>query len=237
MTTSPLVPTGRNVPLSVQIAAQLREQITGGSWPVGTRIPGEHELVDLLGASRNTVREAIRGLVHSGMLEARPGDGTYVSAASELEVALQRRAGAENIRQVFEAREALELYAAGLAAERAVPEDVDRMQRALDARDTASDVDEAIERDLEFHLEMFHASGNPLMADLYRNLDRFDAMAVPEAATPLEAHEGFIGPWLDDDPHRALLAAIRDHDPEAARAAVTRLIAHGRRLLLETRHS
>ncbi|RQO42753.1 GntR family transcriptional regulator [Rhodococcus sp. KBW08] len=227
-----IAPTARNVPLSVQIAEQLRSQITSGNWKLGEGIPGEHQLVEMTGASRNTVREAIRGLVHAGLLEARPGDGTYVCASSELEIALQRRAAAENVLEIFEAREALELYAARLAAERALPEDIDRMTRALDRRDAEPDVAKSVEHDLDFHLEMFAASGNQLITDIYRSLDRSDTMSIPQGKSDKETRQLFIEPWTDDDPHRQLLAAIRDRDPDGAAAAVVRLMDHSRSLFL-----
>src|SRR5215510_1612195 len=78
--------------LSLQVARQIENLITSGVWPVGTRIPPEKDLVSTLEVSRNTVREALRSLVHTGMLEARAGDGTYVRAPSELAAPLVRRA-------------------------------------------------------------------------------------------------------------------------------------------------
>ena len=227
-----IAPTTRNIPLSVQIAEQLRSQISSGNWELGKKIPGEHQLVEMTGASRNTVREAIRGLVHAGLLEARPGDGTYVCASSELEVALQRRAAAENVLEIFEAREALELYAARLAAERALPEDVNRMAQALERRDAEPDIAKAVEHDLDFHLEMFTASGNQLITDIYCSLDRSDTMSIPQGKSEAETRQLFTEPWTDDDPHRQLLAAIRDRDPDSAAAAVVDLMDHSRSLFL-----
>jgi len=81
----------RSSTLAAQVARQLEDLITSGEWPVGTRIPPESELVARLGLSRNTVREALRSLVHLGMLEARVGDGTYVRAFSELQAPMERR--------------------------------------------------------------------------------------------------------------------------------------------------
>src|SRR5262249_42622752 len=78
----------RGTTLSAQVAEQVVSLITSGAWPVGTRIPPENTLVGRLGVSRNTIREALRSLVHSGMLEARPGDGTYVRTPSELQAPL-----------------------------------------------------------------------------------------------------------------------------------------------------
>lgn len=62
--------------------------IGSGGWPLGEKIPAEPELMAALGVSRNTVREAARALVHAGLLDARPGDGTYVTATDGLGAAL-----------------------------------------------------------------------------------------------------------------------------------------------------
>ena len=69
----------------------LRERITAGEWPVGTRIPPEPALAALLGVGRNTVREAVQSLVHAGLLARRQGSGTYVLSTSELTVTMGRQ--------------------------------------------------------------------------------------------------------------------------------------------------
>ncbi len=81
----------RRAGLSDQVIAELRNQITSGEWPVGSRIPTEPELVEQLGVARNTVREAVRALAHNGLLDIRQGSGTYVAATSELAGVMHRR--------------------------------------------------------------------------------------------------------------------------------------------------
>lgn len=81
----------RRSALSEQVIAALRNQITSGEWPVGSRIPTEPELVEQLGVARNTVREAVRALAHNGLLDIRQGSGTYVVATSELAGVMHRR--------------------------------------------------------------------------------------------------------------------------------------------------
>ncbi|MFL6532108.1 MAG: FadR/GntR family transcriptional regulator, partial [Pseudomonas sp.] len=63
-----------------QALEQLRQRISDGVWAVGQRLPTEPELVAELGISRNTVREAMRVLAFSGLIEIRQGDGSYVRA-------------------------------------------------------------------------------------------------------------------------------------------------------------
>jgi DNA-binding FadR family transcriptional regulator len=92
----PLITTQRTR-LVDQVIDQIRELVGSGEWPVGQRIPNEAELVKSLGVGRNTVREAVRAIAHTGILEVRQGDGTYVRATSEvsdvasMEVLLDRR--------------------------------------------------------------------------------------------------------------------------------------------------
>ncbi|MGW6455806.1 FadR/GntR family transcriptional regulator, partial [Streptomyces sp. NPDC055078] len=101
----------RRAGLTDQVIAQLRNQITSGVWPVGSRIPTEPELVEQLGVARNTVREAVRALAHNGLLDIRQGSGTYVLATSELAGVMHRRFAEAGPRDVAEVRCTLESWA------------------------------------------------------------------------------------------------------------------------------
>ncbi len=217
-----LRPASRAVPLSVQIAEQLRAQIETGEWPVGSRIPGEHTLTTAFDASRNTVREAVRALVHAGLLEARPGDGTYVAAASELNGALSR-ASSKYVGHVFAVREALEVQAARLAADRIDDDALERLGQLLASRDRSSDPTARLEADLAFHDAVVAASGNPLLAEIYHALDR-------EATYGVVDRDGgsAIAVWGPDDEHHELLLALRRHDPHGAADAASRVLQHAR---------
>src|SRR5690242_18569716 len=96
-------------PLVDQVIAQLREQISSGEWPVGSKIPTEPDLVAALGVGRNTLREAVRALAHLGLLESRQGAGTYVRADNELVGAVRRRLARAELRDATELRRGLEV--------------------------------------------------------------------------------------------------------------------------------
>src|SRR6266568_1641969 len=66
-----------------QIAGDLRRKIEGGDMPPGSRLPTEIELMEKYAASRNTVRDAIKVLTNRGLVETRPGQGTYVLKSRE----------------------------------------------------------------------------------------------------------------------------------------------------------
>ena len=82
--------TSHRQPLADEVTAKLRQMIHSGEWQLQQRIPSETELMAGLGVSRGTLREAIKALAHSGMLEVRRGDGTYVRAISEISGAARR---------------------------------------------------------------------------------------------------------------------------------------------------
>ena len=162
---------------------ELRERIETEQWPVGTRIPPEPALVDLLGVGRNTVREAVQSLVHAGLLERRQGSGTYVLSRSELAVTMGRQIADARQRDVVEVRRALEVEAARLAARRRSATDAAALLQRRDERAAAyqaGDLDGMVATDLDLHRAIVRATANPLLVTLYENL--LDAMVATDLA-------------------------------------------------------
>ncbi|MFE7465304.1 FadR/GntR family transcriptional regulator [Streptomyces sp. NPDC057499] len=207
----------RRPTLSAAVLGTLRRQITEGEWPVGTRIPPEPELMRQLGVARGTVREAVRALAHAGLLEVRQGDGTYVRAASELSGAVQRLYNDRASTELLDVRAALEGKAAHLAATHATDEDLAALAAALERRAaawTARDFDAWVRADWEFHTRVADASGNTLLAELYRNLTE----PLRASMSAFWERPGFDG--ADPAGHEDLLAALRGKNPaEATRQA------------------
>lgn len=209
-----LGPVTRATTLADQVIARLRAEITSGTWPVGSRIPTEPELVEHLGVARNTVREAVRALAHNGLLDIRQGSGTYVAATSELAGVMQRRfAGAEPL-HVAELRESLEATAASLAARRRTGEELDTLDALLERRERAWDSGDAeafVEADATLHLAVVAASHNDVLTALYADLGQVlrDFLRA-DVGTELRPED-----HLD---HARLVAAIRSGDSEAASA-------------------
>ena len=153
--------------------ATLRSKITSGEWPVGSRIPPEPALAELLGVGRNTVREAVQSLVRAGLVQRRQGSGTYVLATNELARSLGRQIADSSRRDVLEVRRALEVEAARLAARRHTPADADELARLVGARRAAwavSDTEAMVTTDVDLHVGIARASGNAVLVNLYENL-------------------------------------------------------------------
>ncbi|MBO3096625.1 FadR/GntR family transcriptional regulator [Cellulomonas dongxiuzhuiae] len=188
----------------------LRSRISSGEWPVGSRIPPEPSLVELLGVGRNTVREAVQSLVHAGLLVRRQGSGTYVLSSSELAVTMSRQIADARQRDVVSVRRALEMEAARLAAHRRTATDASDLLAKRDARARAyagGDLDEMVSTDLELHRTIVRTSANPVLRSLYDNLieaigDNIRFNFVTDAHAH-DSHDSLIEAIVAGDPDRA----------------------------------
>ncbi|MEU2728285.1 FadR/GntR family transcriptional regulator [Streptomyces griseoviridis] len=200
--------------LSEQVIAELRNQITSGEWPVGSRIPTEPELVEQLGVARNTVREAVRALAHNGLLAIRQGSGTYVVATSELAGVMHRRFADSDPRHVAELRATLESAAARMAAERRTERDLAQLDALLARREQAwrsGDSEAFVSADATFHLAVVSASHNDVVIAMYADLGEVMlAWLREDVGTELTPET-----YMD---HARLVDAIRAGDTEAAGA-------------------
>jgi len=210
---------------------QMKLQVTGGDWAVGTRIPSESELTTMLGVSRPSVREAVRSLVQLGLLETRQGDGTYVVADDATQVALRRAIGAADNREVIRVRRALDVLAGREAAENRTESDLAELGELLDRRSraiAAVDIEGFTTADVEFHLAVARASGNQLLSSLYASFDSSlresitDASLLAKGADPDRA-----------DMHDALFRAIASGDTDTAMSAALGVLDQQERLLDE----
>jgi DNA-binding FadR family transcriptional regulator len=207
--------TTRRAGLVDQVIDQLRTAVTQGEWPIGERIPTEAELVEQLGVGRNTVREAVRALAHTGLLEVRQGDGTYVRATSEVSGAIRRLCGSE-LREVLQVRRTLEVEGARLAAVERTEDEVAELRALLARRETdlrAGRWQDFARTDAEFHCAVVAAGHNRLLTELYRGLT--------EVITASVAATSSITPGVDFVPeigHEGLADAIADRDPDRAAA-------------------
>jgi DNA-binding FadR family transcriptional regulator len=204
-------------------ADSIRAEISAGRWAVGSRIPIEPQLAQLLGVSRGTVREAVKTLVSRGLLEVRQGSGTYVRSGFDPSSSLQKMRLA-SLRDQFEVRRALEVEAARLAAVRHTARDLRRLHTLLDKRgvpDAGEGGDGGaafIERDLAFHLAIVDVSGNLALAETCRFITGYIKETIASTM-------GTVLPEPDEAAHRAIVEGIASRDPDVAAAAVRDFMA------------
>lgn len=210
------------------VVDRLREEIRGGNWPVGSKIPTEAMLVATYGVSRTSVREAVRSLVQLGLLETRQGDGTYVVAEDEVTAVLRHAIDACTEHEVIVVRRALDVLAAREAANHRSAEDLDLLYDALAARRAAvvrADPAAFIDHDVAFHLAVARASKNSLLFGLYHSFESSlrDSVGRTNSVEIVDDPHGVV--------HDQLVLAIERHDALAAtRAATSVLDDHERHL-------
>ncbi|MFH9420195.1 FadR/GntR family transcriptional regulator [Streptomyces sp. NPDC017529] len=204
----------------------LRAQLAAGTWPVGGRIPTEHALAEQLQVGRNTVREAVRVLVHAGMLRSRQGEGTFVLSQAD-PGDIMRGVRRATIRDVLELRIALEAEAARLAAQRHRPADLERMRAALEAQAAleadgepprGGDLELYADHDVAFHRAVVEAAHNTALTATYA----WFSSSVREALVSALGDDQM--PRIVHGDHLAVLEAIASGDPEAAEKATRALL-------------
>lgn len=199
-----------------QVAEALSAHIDAARLTPGDRLPPERELMAALGVGRSSIREAVSQLSALGVLETRIGSGTYllkpVSARTvHLPLSVEAHGLADGLQLTLEVRRGIEIEAAAAAARRRTPEDLVRMEAALDEMErTHHREGTSGESDLAFHLTVYDASGNPLFRQVLEQLrELFERFWAKPFDRPDFAARSF--PF-----HRMLFDAIRDGDPAAA---------------------
>ncbi|MFC5288932.1 FadR/GntR family transcriptional regulator [Actinokineospora guangxiensis] len=201
--------------------ARLLQAIRLGLAAPGERLPAERELAARLGVSRVTLREALHALQEAGYVESRRGryGGTFVRSIRPTHPTPPPPAFAADVEDVITLRQVLETGAAESAAARALDPTTRRHLRTRLEECTGAVVADYRRRDARLHLAVAAAAASPSLtaavADLRARLD-----ALLEAIPPLGANIEH-----SDQQHRAVVDAILDGDPAAARTAMAEHLA------------
>ena len=218
----------RKVDLVLETSNWLKGRILGGDWPVGTELPSEGELLRRLGVSRNVMREAMRNVRSLGLVEVSQGRRAVVkrmtaeAAAVSLEALLT--GNAESLLFLNEARQALELETAALAAKRGTSEGLAGLSAALERLEHAAGQDAWIQADLEFHEALAVCAGNPVFVLL---LGSVAALLRKQMAAKI----GGVDMAESNAQHRALYVAVSQGDAAAARELMREHLAAAERHL------
>jgi DNA-binding FadR family transcriptional regulator len=197
-------------------ADKIRQMVLSGQLEPGDFLPSRKELAEQFGVGISTIHEAIKSLDAVGLVDSRPGKGTWIRQDALDGVLhpslITNRFGQIDAETIYEARLMLEVTLAELAAQRATPEDVAAMRAALETSQAVIADDEAfLQADWDFHMAVAKAARNILIESFYhlsrRLLQEFiqDAISLPrvrEEASQL---------------HIEQVEAIEQHDVELAR--------------------
>ncbi len=204
-----------------EVVERLRRMIHNGELSSGDRLPPERDLAKLLGVSRPTLRAGIRSLSTVGILQSKQGAGTFVvqkdksptldSSSLRMLTALHGFTSDE----MFEARLALEMSIAGLAAERSTSEQMTLMAEEITGMYASlTDPEQYLVHDMQFHQTIAAASNNRILTSLMNMIAAilFDSRSktVKRAKDLKQSAEQ----------HHNIYRAMRERDSEAARRAM-----------------
>jgi DNA-binding FadR family transcriptional regulator len=200
---------------------ELKQMIVSGELAPGQRLPREADLAERLGLSRNSLREAVKGLSLVGVLDVRQGDGTYV-ASLDSESLISRMGFVvdfhrdDEVLHFLQVRRILEPAASAIACLRLTDAEIDAMDDHLDRLGPAPGVEDLVASDLEFHRTIVAGSHNPVLISL------LDSLAGPIQRVRLwrgSTEENALTRTTEE--HRAIVRALRSRIPEVVSAAVT----------------
>jgi GntR family transcriptional regulator, transcriptional repressor for pyruvate dehydrogenase complex len=222
----------RREPPVAEITRKLLDYLFSGHVAPGTKIPSERQLAEALGIGRSSVREAVKSLAVLGLLDVRQGDGTYLASSGSnlLPEAIEWSLllGEPRTLDLVEARTQVEIIVAGLAAERADEEGLERLRERLEAmRAAQGDVASYVDTDVAFHLEIARLSRNEVFANLVSSLrSLLGAWAKRVLEHAGEAESSFAM-------HTPIVEAIAAHDADRAREAMSAHMDRANRRLRE----
>ena len=198
------------------VVAHVRGMLDRGELRPGDRLPAERELSRQLGVSRPSLRAGLRSLAVMGVVQIRPGAGSFIAGGPPVfgTDALRFQAALHGFTrdQMFQARLVLEVAVAGMAAEHATSDDlISVSEEATGMFASLHEPQAFLRHDIEFHRAIAAACGNPILSALVNMV----------AEQFREQRQQTIGRANDlkeaADEHRAIYLAVRGHDGDRAR--------------------
>lgn len=208
-----------------EVMDRLMERISSGAVPPGAHLPSERELMELYGVGRPAVREALQAMERSGIVEIAHGERARVVVPTAERLISQIAGGAMHLLRtkpdmllhLKEARVFLEVSTARMAAERATSEQIVQLQLQITQhRASISNLEQFIDRDMEFHRAIADIGGNPIFPAIVESMfrwarDYYQTMVRAPGAEELTLTE-----------HQRIVDAIAQHDGDAAEQAMSR---------------
>src|SRR5918992_1849074 len=220
-TTNSAIEPIRRVKLYEEVAARIRGLIASGELGPGRALPSERKLAEKFKVGRAVIREAIRQLEVSGLVESRHGGGNYVREVTVehlvAPIASVLNGMAPLREELMDARLFFEPQIAREAAARATPEDLRRLQEAISRQEErVAGGRSGAEEDAEFHELLASATHNTVVERVMEVIDGLLEDSQARLFRSVERSE------ISLEGNRRILEAVARHDQEAAQAAMVK---------------
>jgi len=206
-----------------EIIDVFKNMLISGELKPGDKLPSETQLMDQFGVGRTALREAMKMLSALGVIDVRQGDGSYIvdkptsASLSPLVFAILLEAGMNH--ELFELRMLLEVGYCQLAAEKATPEDLQKIEEVKNSfealvKSNNKDIDLLTQADLEFHYQIIDATNNSLVVRISRTVVELFFKSIQNTISKLEGRQWGV------EGHRNIFNAIQARNPSQIREAV-----------------
>ncbi|MEG6523536.1 FadR/GntR family transcriptional regulator [Desulfotomaculum sp. 1211_IL3151] len=206
-----------------EIVEQVKQMIVHGDLSPGDKLLPERELAEKLQVGRSAVREAYRSLEAIGVIEIKPGEGTFVREMGSKSmtdiISLAVLTGKNSIAELLELRKIVEVEAAALAAQRRTEEDMQMIQLALDEMENdikKGNLGDA--SDIRFHYAICAAAHNSLLIKLMSSISETMKKEMFTVREKLYKTPGTPARLFEE--HKNIFEAIKKGDPHKARATM-----------------
>ena len=211
--------------IAAEVAEQLIATIKSDGLKAGDKLPSERRLSEMLKVGRSSVREAMKMLEGMGFVN-RTTLGTIVCEQETIAEKFRIDARQTEIHEVIETRRLVEIQLAGLAAERANDDDIKKIEKTLEGLDLSEDIEIYSSRDMVFHKAIVEAGHNTVFSRVYQIISsllfkthNYHSLLYRYGVITDEELRRSRSTTLGE--HEKIVAAIKNHNPKAAKRAMT----------------
>ena len=217
--------------LSERVAEQMKQMIKEKNYQPGDKLPNEIEMTKILNIGRSTIREAIKILVSTNILEVRRGRGTFVSENPGIvkdPLGTSFMEEEDLLIHFFETRLILEPQMAFLAAERGSDSEIKAIKKAYEKVEQAIlNGENHTEFDIAFHNQIASCTHNPIIKRIVPIINDGIRQGVEHTKNVVESKDKLI------TQHQYIMGAIENHNPAAAKDAMEMHLRYGLKTFLE----
>ncbi len=203
---------------SLQIVELFKNALAEGKFKIGDKLPPERELAEMMGAGRSSLREAISILSAYGIVEARQGEGTFITDKFVENVfdflGFTNVANIQNFLDLMQMREVFEAGSVKHIIANLTAEDLDILEAYTERFENAATHEEKAEFDVKFHEHLIQCTRNPLLIRVYTMSLKLLFALIDQLFQHAEVQDSAL------DNHRAIIAALRTGDAEKSRNAI-----------------
>ncbi|NEU06229.1 MULTISPECIES: FadR/GntR family transcriptional regulator [Clostridium] len=212
----------KNTRVYEKVIEQIKEMIITGTFKKGDKLPSEREMAESLQVSRTSIREALRELEIMGLIESRQGEGNFIKNSFEntllkplSTIFLLKESNSD---EILELRNIIERGSVVLAAERITDEELAEMELLFDESLKSDLKDTLVDIDIDFHYKIAQASKNFLILSILNAISFLIEAFIKDIRRNVITKEENINMLIQQ--HRAILSALKNHDPVAAEKAM-----------------